>query len=126
MNEREKAVRVTVSSPRTRARRTGRSYPVSQEIEEQSPLGQVYVRTLMRSQLRLGLGVVLTIAVVLGAVPVLFAFVPYMRAAHVFGIGLPWLILGVLVYPVVLLIGWSYVRCAERTERTFIDLVERS
>jgi hypothetical protein len=126
MNEQDKMARVAVSSPRTRAPRTGRSYPVGREIDEQSQLGQVYIRTLMRSQLRLGLSVVVTIAVLLGAVPALFAFVPYMRAVHVLGVGLPWLILGVLVYPVVLLIGWYYVRRAERSEQTFIDLVERS
>jgi hypothetical protein len=126
MKERDKSARVTVSSPRTRAPRTGRSYPVSQEIDEQSQLGQVYIRTLMRSQLRLGLSVVVAIVVALGAVPALFAFVPYVRTVHVLGVGLPWLILGVLVYPVVLLIGWYYVRRAERSEQAFIDLVERS
>jgi len=126
MNEQDKSARVTISSPRTRAPRTGRSYPVSQEIDEQSQLGQVYIRTLMRSQLRLGLSVVVAIAVLLGAVPALFAFVPYVREMQVLGVHVAWLILGVLVYPVVLLIGWYYVKRAERSEQTFLDLVENS
>jgi hypothetical protein len=44
----------------------------------------------------------------------------------VFGVRLPWLLLGVLAYPFLLLVGWVYVRMAERNERDFAELVERS
>jgi hypothetical protein len=43
----------------------------------------------------------------------------------VLGLHLPWVLLGVLVFPVVVLAGWFYVRQAERGEREFADLVER-
>ena len=36
----------------------------------------------------------------------------------------PWLLLGVLVYPWLLLLGWRYVRRAEANERDFADLVD--
>ena len=35
-------------------------------------------------------------------------------------------ILGLLVYPALVAGGWLYVRLAERNEREFVDLVERS
>jgi hypothetical protein len=38
---------------------------------------------------------------------------------------LPWVILGVLVYPVVALTARYYVRHAEAIERDFADLVDR-
>ncbi len=39
---------------------------------------------------------------------------------------LPWLLLAFAVYPVLLGLGWVYVRAAERNERDFTDVVERS
>ncbi len=37
-----------------------------------------------------------------------------------------WLLLGVVVYPFLLLLGWRYVRSVERNEQDFADLVEGS
>ena len=62
----------------------------------------------------------------LGGLPLLFAVLPATRDAQVLGLPLPWLLLGVLVYPVMALGGWLYVRLAERHERDFAELVERS
>ena len=45
--------------------------------------------------------------------------------AHLLGLPLPWLLLGVLVYPAMLGLGWFYVRQAERNEHDFTDLVDR-
>ena len=42
---------------------------------------------------------------------------------NLFGIPLPWLLLGVGVYPVLVLLGWRYIRSAERNERDFADLL---
>jgi hypothetical protein len=39
---------------------------------------------------------------------------------------LPWVLLAVAVYPFLLLLGWLYVRAAERNERDFTEVVERS
>jgi hypothetical protein len=44
----------------------------------------------------------------------------------VLGLPLPWLVLGLAVYPVVVLVGCYYVWRVERTEREFADLVEQS
>jgi hypothetical protein len=36
---------------------------------------------------------------------------------------LPWLLLGFVVYPWVVLVGWRYVRQVERNEREFERIV---
>ena len=36
---------------------------------------------------------------------------------------LGWLLLGVLVYPALVALGWAYVRRAERNERDFADIL---
>ena len=102
------------------------STAMSQEIDAQSRLGDALLRSLMRAQLRLAGVVLLLLAVSLGALPLIFAVAPGVRRMHVLGIPLPWLLLGVLVYPVLLGLGWFYVRYAERNEAGFTRLLDRS
>jgi hypothetical protein len=64
--------------------------------------------------------------VLLGGLPLLFALAPGLRAIELLGLPLPWLLLGVLVYPGLVVAAWWYVRGAERNERDFVELVERS
>jgi hypothetical protein len=117
--------RVRVTHPRTGAGdRTRRS--VSSEIDAQTELGEVFMRSLMRSQLRLALAITTVLVLTLGMLPLLFALAPSTKSAHVLGVPLPWLLLGVVVYPCLVALGWVYLRLAERTERTFSDLVDRS
>ena len=118
--------RVVVTSPWTRMGRRSRSYPIVREIDEQSEVGALYMRSLMRSQLRLGVFVVLLVCGPLAALPVLFSVLPPAKTVVVLGLPLPWLVLGFAVYPVVVLVGCYYVWRAERTEREFADLVEQS
>jgi hypothetical protein len=98
---------------------------VSSEIDAQTELGEVYVRSLVRAQLRLALEVTLALALTVGALPVMFVVVPASRTVHVLGVPLPWLLLGLLVYPFLVGLGWLYVRRAERNESAFSDLVDR-
>jgi hypothetical protein len=109
-----------VTGPRTgRPRRTS----VASEIDAQSPVGEIYMRSLMRSQLKLALGVVLMLAVSIGSLPLLFELLPSVRQAHLLGVPLAWLLLGLGVYPVLLALAWFYVRRAERNEAAFQDMV---
>ena len=39
------------------------------------------------------------------------------------GMPLSWLVLGMLVYPLLVLLGWIYIRRAERNERDFAELL---
>jgi len=120
----EAAKRVRVTSPRRGAARRGPTRPVTTEIDEQTGLGEVYMAALMRAQLRLSVTVLVAAAFLLGILPVLFLAVPVTRELHVWLVPLPWLILGVLVYPVVALAARYYVRHAEAIERDFADLVD--
>ena len=115
------AKRVRITSPRTTAGRP-RRVVVIEEIDAQTAVGEVYLRSLMRSQLRLAVGVLSLLAVTLGGLPLLFATAPQTRQWELLGVPLPWLALGLLVYPALIGTGWWYVRQAERTEARFAEL----
>lgn len=123
--------RVTVAHPRTLAARSSQPPPgsralVADDLGRQTPLGDVYLRSLMRTQLRLAALVVGTLAAVLGLLPVLLATVPSVRDSTLAGVPVPWLVIGVAVHPVILALAWVYQRQARKNEAEFADLVERS
>lgn len=116
--------RVTVTSPRMRTSRRSRQH-LSNEIDAQSRLGQVYMTTLIRAQLRLGLLVLAVVGVLLLGLPLVFWLMPELRSVRAVGIPLPWLLLGVFVHPALIGAAWFYVRQVERNEREFADMVNR-
>lgn len=118
--------RVAVTSPRTRTVRRPPGRQTLRALDEQDVVGELLIRSLMRAQLLLGLRIALVFGSLLGGLPLLFAAVPATRETRVLGLALPWLLLGLLVYPALVAGGWLYVRLAERNERDFVDLVERS
>lgn len=112
--------RVRVTGPRAgRPRRTS----VAAEIDAQSRIGEVYMTSLLRSQLRLALRTVAALAATVGLLPLLLAVFPVLRTTRVLGVELPWVLLGFAVYPLLLALAWWYVRGAERNERSFQDLL---
>ncbi len=116
----ERPPRIRVTAPVAgRPRRT----TVVSEIDEGTGVGEVYMHSLLRSQLRLALGLTAVLVLTVGLLPVLFVTVPWLRHGHLFGLPVAWLLLGVCCYPVLLAIAWRYVRGAERNERAFQDLV---
>lgn len=117
--------RVRITSPRTGTTRSRSRRSNAAEIDAQTRLGEVYVQSLIRSQLRLALTVVLMLGVTVGLLPVLFAVSPAVRRAHLLGVPVPWLLLGAGVYPYLIWLAWWSVRRAERNEQAFEDLVER-
>jgi hypothetical protein len=117
--------RVTVTSPRMTARPRPPSRSGARDIVEQTGVGEVYTRSLLRTQLRIGLSAVALTVLGIGALPLLFAVEPQLTGVRVLTVPLPWLLAGVAVYPLLVGVGWWYVRAAERAEREFADLVER-
>lgn len=115
--------REVITAPRRDVRRRA-PRPVTSEIDDQTRVGRVYVRALIRTQLRLGLSIVALVVVPLAAMPVLFGLVPRVRSLQAGPLPLWWLLLGLLVYPAILGVGWWYVRQADRNEAQFTDLVE--
>lgn len=115
--------RVRITSPLTTAsphvRRT-----VQQEIDESTGIGEVYVRSLVRSQLRAALTVITTLMLTLGALPIVFWVLQDLGELSFLGVPLPWIVLAVAVYPGLFLLGWLYVRQADKSERDFAALVQ--
>lgn len=117
--------RVRVTSPRTGAIRHRRA-AVTSEIDAHTQLGELYMSSLLRAQLRLAALVLVAVGVLVAGLPLLFHLAPALVRVTALGMPLPWLLLGFAVYPFLLLLGWLYVRSAERNEKDFTDLVERS
>lgn len=79
----------------------------------------------MRAQLGLTLSFVALAAGVLISLPLVVSLVPSLADKHIFGLPFTLAVLGVAVYPVLVVIAIVYVRLAERTERRFLDLVDK-
>lgn len=94
------------------------------ELEEQTSVGEALVRNLIRAQRRLALSMAAITAVIFGSLPLAFYLSPAFATASVFGVRLPWLLLGVLPFPVLFAIGLLYNRLAERHEKDFVNMVE--
>lgn len=124
-----------MTSPKRRPRRKRvvlasrkKTRPVAKmlmDLEEQTSVGEVMVSNLMRVQLRSSLILGTVTMLLFGSLPLLFWLFEPLREAELWGIRLPWLVLGVLPYPVLLLIGYLSTRSAQRHERDFERLVER-
>lgn len=120
------ARRVVVTGPRSRGVRVPLYSPVTRDIDEQTELGAVYLRSMMRVQLRHALVTCGIVALVVGLLPLVFALAPALSRVKALGVPLPWLVLGLGVQPLWIGAAARYVRRTERAERDFIDLVTRS
>ena len=114
--------RVRVTAPRS-APAAAAPYTVSRELDEQTEVGELFIGSLIRSQLRLALVVAGGFMLILLGVPVLLAFLPVISGLTLFTVPLPWFLLGAGVYPLVIICGALYVRSAARNEQRFLDLV---
>ncbi len=97
---------------------------MADEIDAQTVLGAALIDSLVRAQLRLAALVLIVLAFTLGALPLVFHFVPAVSRASIAGIPLPWILLSFVAYPLLLALGWYYVVHAERNEGAFIDLLD--
>jgi len=106
------------------ARRTGADRTRA-ELTQQTRVGEALVRGLVRAQLTLAVRMALVVVIGLGGLPLLFAIAPTVGTVKLFGVNLPWLLLGVVSFPFLVAVGWAYVHLAERNEQDFTDLVQR-
>lgn len=124
--------RVRVTAPRSMAQdsaahasagpRPAQSASEAREAAEESDAGQVFVRSLIRSQLRLGLVVAAGFLLILLAFPLMLGLVPGLAASTIAGLPFDWVLLGAGIYPVIGLSAWLYVRTAARNEARYRDL----
>lgn len=81
------------------------------------------IRGLVRAQLGLALSLAAVVVLLLGSLPIAFALFPALAEVYVLGLRLPWLLLGVLAYPLLYAVGRLHVRQAERIEDDFSKAV---
>ena len=108
------------------AERKGVARPVRTvvDIQEGTGVGELLRSNLIQSQLAVALRFAVGAGLALGLLPLLFAMFPEIGLIDVFGLRLPWLLLGFLVYPFLLGLGWWHTRTAERVEQEFADHVQ--
>lgn len=119
----QRPARVRVTAPQSTTG-PGATFPVSQEMAEQSDVGELFVRSLIRSQLRLAVVVATGFLVILVGIPVLFSVFPAIDTWTVATVPVPWLLLGLGIYPLIIGCAFLYVRSAGRIEQRFRDLVD--
>ncbi|RQP08904.1 MAG: hypothetical protein EAS51_13340 [Microbacteriaceae bacterium] len=86
----------------------------------------LYIRSLIRSQLRLGIVCAVAFVVVLVAVPVVFTLVPGLDAAAVGPVPVSWIVLGAGLFPVIIAVAALYVHTASRNESRYRSLADDS
>ncbi|MFC5996184.1 hypothetical protein ACFQE5_18425 [Pseudonocardia hispaniensis] len=114
-------VRVVLSERKASVARSVRTVV---DVQELTPVGDLLRTNLIGNQLNAALRVAAVAGVVLAVLPVTFAVFPELGRMSVLGFRLPWLLLGLLVYPFLLGLGWWYTRSAEKVEQEFADHVQ--
>jgi uncharacterized membrane protein (DUF485 family) len=84
-----------------------------------------FLHLLMRRQLRLSSFCAAAFMVVLLGLPLVNYFAPALMATRVAGFTLSWLILGVLFFPAVWIISWTFIRRSIALEEEEVAQVQR-
>ena len=117
--------RVRVTAPRAGSpAASGRGVPRNDADAPTSDIAGVYVRSLIRSQLRLGIVFAVGFAVATALFVLAIALVPQLDTTFVAGVPLSWLLLGAGVYPLAITVAALYVRAASRNEARYRSLTE--
>jgi putative solute:sodium symporter small subunit len=115
--------RVRVTAPRS-ADASASRLPRPADRGPTSDIEGVYVRSLIRSQLRLGVVFALGFAVATVLFVLAIVLTPDLDESFVAGVPLSWLLLGAGIYPLAVTIGALYVRAAARNEERYRSLTE--
>jgi uncharacterized membrane protein (DUF485 family) len=118
--------RVRVTAPRAAGPAASARPSIARGGGTTSDIEAMYVRSLIRSQLRLALVcaggfVAATIVFVVGV-----ALLPQLDETFVAGVPASWLLLGLGVYPLAITVAALYVRAAQRNEARYRSLAEQA
>jgi uncharacterized Tic20 family protein len=112
--------RVTVTAP---IRRSSGPVVGVRELAENTPVGDLYLKSLIRSQLNLGIAILTVFVVFLAGIPLLFSLAPRIAQVRILHIPLVWLLLGAVAPPLLVVLAFVFNKLADRNEHEFIDLV---
>ncbi|MFW0789288.1 hypothetical protein [Gordonia sp. CPCC 205333] len=105
-------------------RRGARIVRTRVEVQEQTEIGDVLVRGLVRAQLGLALRLGAAVLVICVAVAIIVATVPPIGTASVAGIRIVWITIGPLLFGVLYGVGRLYLRLANQAEHDFLGVVD--
>ena len=71
-------------------------------------------------------GTLIALGLTIGLLPLAFVLFPELTERRVLGMPLSWVLLAFCCYPWLVFLAWRYVRQADRNERAFVQVVERS
>ena len=116
--------RVRVTAPRNAGGGTSARLARSGGDDPASDIAAVYVRSLIRSQLRLAVTVAVGFAVATVLFVLAIAFVPGLDDTYLAGVPVSWVMLGAGIYPLAITVGALYLRAAARNEARYRSLTE--
>lgn len=89
-------------------------------------VGVIYLRTLIRAQLRLAIACCVGFVATMTTAAVLIATMPTLHDTYVFGVPWSWALQAYGMYPLIFLFAVIYVRSAARNEHRYRSLEEGS
>lgn len=116
--------RVRVTAPRTGATAASARPSTRGRAPAGSEPESVYVRSLIRSQLRLGITYAAGFALATALFVLAIVLSPVLDATFVLGVPLSWLLLAIGVYPLAITVAVLYARAAARNEARYRALTE--
>jgi hypothetical protein len=119
----EKPARVAVRAPAGSRYSRPRSVPDPDDLYQRDQYGETLLRSLIRAQVGVTIGVLLPAAAVVATYPLLSVLVPGVTRAMVGPLPLSVLVLGFGLYPPLVLLALAYVRLARRVEERFVKLL---
>lgn len=120
--EGDRPERVPVSGAR---HRTGGAHavPAPDDLYHSDSYAETLLRSLMRAQLGVTLSILVPAAAVIAIYPLMAVLLPAVATASLGPVPLSAVILGVAIYPPLVLLAFLYVRRAKRMEQAFVDLL---
>ncbi len=113
------AVRATPRQPGRRG-----PLPGTSDLYERDQYAATLLASLMRAQLGVTLGVLVPAVAVLALYPLLCVLFPAVAEARAGPVPVSLIVLGGGIYPPLVLLGFWYVRRAQRVEQRFVDLLK--
>jgi uncharacterized membrane protein (DUF485 family) len=99
--------------------------PPPNPVREDVVHSESFLGSLMRRQLALSISCAATFLIALLGMPLLNYFAPALMATRVAGFTLSWLVLGVLFFPFVWIISWTFIKRSMALEDDEVAQVQR-